>query len=216
MGEMLRQRRARAALAEAQAIAGVGLAGEGPGVCPERGMDLAKVVLDDPAEAAADPGPGAAGLRRTREAHAAEGREKIGGVLVGTAGEDVVQALGEEFRIDMGEATPIQISRNAIVVDGETVLELRNGLVDPSQKQGGGTGFLITPLFREMGRIRDLQKLIEQRTPSRPFKGEVQIVADQRTPFRTMSEVIYTLGQTEFSNIRFVTNKTGELGGGPR
>ncbi|MBO6939249.1 MAG: biopolymer transporter ExbD [Deltaproteobacteria bacterium] len=115
--------------------------------------------------------------------------------------------------IEMGEATPIQISRNAIVVDGNTILELRNGLVDPSQKQGGGTGFLITPLFREMGRIRDLQKLIEQRTPSRPFKGEVQIVADSRTPFRTLSEVIYTLGQTEFSNLRFVTNKTGSIGG---
>jgi len=115
--------------------------------------------------------------------------------------------------IEMGEATPIQISRNAIVVDGETILELRNGLVDPSQKQGGGTGFLITPLFREMGRIRDLQKLIEQRTPSRPFKGMVQIIADERTPFRTLSEVIYTLGQTEFSNLRFVTNKTGSIGG---
>ena len=115
--------------------------------------------------------------------------------------------------IEMGEATPIQISRSAIVVDGETVLELRNGLVDPSQKQGGGTGFLITPLFREMGRIRDLQKLIEQRTPSRPFKGMVQIIADKRTPFRTLSEVIYTLGQTEFSNLRFVTNKTRTIGG---
>ncbi len=115
--------------------------------------------------------------------------------------------------VDMGESTPIQISRSAIVVDGETILELRNGLVDPSQKQGGGTGFLITPLFREMGRIRDLQKMIEQRTPSRPFKGEVQIIADKRTPFRTLTEVIYTLGQTEFSNIRFVSNKTGSIGG---
>jgi len=115
--------------------------------------------------------------------------------------------------IEMGEATLIQISRNGIVVDGDTILELRNGLVDPSQKQGGGTGFLITPLFREMGRIRDLQKLIEQRSPSRPFKGAVQIVADERTPFRTLSEVIYTLGQTEFSNLQFVTNKTGSIGG---
>ena len=126
----------------------------------------------------------------------------------------------EELRIpystselDMDESTPIQISRNAIVVGGETILELRNGLVDPSQKQGGGTGFLITPLFRELQQVRDLQKLIEQRDPNRPFLGEVQIIADQRTPFRTLSEVIYTLGQTEFSNIRFVTNKTGDIGG---
>lgn len=115
---------------------------------------------------------------------------------------------------DLGDAVPIQISRSAIVVDGNEILELRNGVVDPSHKQGGGTGFLITPLYREMGRIRDLKKLIEQQNARRPFRGEVQIIADQRTPFRTLAEVIYTLGQTEFANLRFVTNKTQNLGGG--
>ncbi len=115
---------------------------------------------------------------------------------------------------EMGEATPIQISRSAIIVDGNEIVELRNGLVDPSHKQGGGTGFLITPLFREMGRIRDLKKLIAAQNPRRPFEGEVQIIADERTPFRTLAEVIYTLGQTEFKNLRFVTNKTNALGGG--
>ncbi|MEM9067247.1 MAG: biopolymer transporter ExbD [Myxococcota bacterium] len=115
---------------------------------------------------------------------------------------------------EMGESTPIQISRSGIIVDGEPIVELRNGQVDPSHKQGGGTGFLIMPLFREMGRIRDLQKMIAAQNPRRPFKGEVQIVADERTPFRTIAEVVYTLGQTEFKNIRFVTNKTTALGGG--
>lgn len=116
--------------------------------------------------------------------------------------------------VEMGEATPIQISRSAIIVDGNEIVELRNGLVDPSHKQGGGTGFLITPLFREMGRIRDLKKMIAAQNPRRPFNGEVQIIADERTPFRTLAEVIYTLGQTEFKNLRFVTNKTQALGGG--
>lgn len=116
--------------------------------------------------------------------------------------------------VEMGEATPIQISRSAIIVDGNEIVELRNGLVDPSHKQGGGTGFLITPLFREMGRIRDLKKLIAAQNPRRPFNGEVQIIADERTPFRTLAEVIYTLGQTEFKNLRFITNKTTALGGG--
>ena len=117
-------------------------------------------------------------------------------------------------RIDMGEATPIQISRSAIIVDGEEIVALRNGLVDPSHKQGGGTGFLVTPLFRQMERVRDLKKMVASNNPSRPFTGEVQIVADERTPFRTLAEVIYTLGQTEFKNLRFVTNKTEALGGG--
>jgi biopolymer transport protein ExbD len=103
------------------------------------------------------------------------------------------------------QALPIQISHTEIVVEGRAVVPLRNdGTIDPSHKQGGGTGFLITPLHNVMTQHRDRLKLIAQRVPSRPFTGTVQIVADKRTPFRTLSEVIYTLGQAEFSNIHFV------------
>lgn len=109
---------------------------------------------------------------------------------------------------ELEEATIVQISRNAILVDGEQQLELRNGIVDPSHKQGGGTGFLITPLHRRMSQVRDLQKQIAAARSDIDFEGTVMIVADRRTPFRTLSEVIYTLGQTEFSNLRFVANKS--------
>lgn len=104
------------------------------------------------------------------------------------------------------QALPIQISRTEISVEGRQVVPLRNdGSVDPSHKQGGGTGFLITPLHNIMMQYQERLKLIEQRTNGRmPFTGTVQIVADKRTPFRTLSEVIYTLGQAEFSNIHFV------------
>ncbi|MBX3251601.1 MAG: biopolymer transporter ExbD [Myxococcales bacterium] len=114
--------------------------------------------------------------------------------------------------IDLGEATPIQISRSAISVDGVEVCALRNGLVDPSQKQGGGTGFLITPLKTSMDRVATMRRQIAAANPGRPFVGEVQIIADHRTPFRTLSEVIYTLGQSGFAQLRFVANKTQELG----
>lgn len=120
----------------------------------------------------------------------------------------------EELRIpyststlELGDAVPVQISRSAIVVDGERVLDLRNGLVDPSQKQGGASGFLISPLARAMAEIRDLKKLIAARNPRRPFTGDVQIIADRHTPYRTLTEVIYTLGQAEFKNLRFVVSK---------
>jgi len=115
----------------------------------------------------------------------------------------------------LGEAVPVQISRGQIVVDGTRVVDLRNGTVDASDKQGGSTGFLITPLYRELTRIRDLRKLIAERNPSRPFTHEVQILADYRTPFRTLSEVIYTLGQTEFSKLHFVSNSADEIGRTP-
>lgn len=102
------------------------------------------------------------------------------------------------------QSVPVQITRAQIVVDGNNVLALRNGVIDASHKQGGGTGFLVTPLHNVLLQHRDRLKAIEQISPSRPFKGEVQIIADKRTPFRTLSEVIYTLGQAEFSNIHFV------------
>jgi biopolymer transport protein ExbD len=118
-------------------------------------------------------------------------------------------------RHEVEEAMPIQISRSDIVVDGHRVLGLRNGIVDPSQKQGGANGFLITPLLTVMQQHRDRLKLIAQHVPSRPFTGTVQIIADTRTPFRTLSEVIYTMGQAEFSHIHFVVLETAQHGETP-
>lgn len=107
------------------------------------------------------------------------------------------------------EALTIQISRTAITVEGNEVLSLRNGQVDPSQKRGGGTGFLIVPLLDEMDQHRDRLKAISQRRQNTPFRGEVQIIADKRTPFRTLAEVIYTMGQAEFKHLRFTVLRRG-------
>ncbi len=118
-------------------------------------------------------------------------------------------------------AVVVTISQNDILVDGTRALSLRNGLVDPSLKNGGANAFLINPLLDPMQAKRDLHKLIASRNPQRPFSGEVQIVADKRTPYRTLIEVVYTCGQAEFKNVRFVVVQTGQghsqgLGGSAR
>jgi biopolymer transport protein ExbD len=110
-------------------------------------------------------------------------------------------------QVEVAEALGVQISRSGVVVDGKPVLELRNGIVDPSLKQGGSSGFLITPLYKTLSEIRDRKKRTAARFANQPFVGNVQIIADKRTPYRTLSEVIYTLGQTEFKNLRFIVNK---------
>jgi biopolymer transport protein ExbD len=122
----------------------------------------------------------------------------------------------EELRIpysvstaQLEDAVPVQVARGAIVVDGRQILTLRNGIVDPGAKQGGANGFVINALRQEMCRIRDFRKELARRNPRRPFDGAVQIVADRRTPYRTMTEVMYTLGQCEFSQLRFITQKPG-------
>jgi len=108
---------------------------------------------------------------------------------------------------ELTDTTAVQISKSEILVDGKLVVTLRNGIVDPSDKRDGANGFLITPLHRSLNTVRDVRKQIAASDPRRPFEGDVQIVADAETPFRTLSEVIYTLGQSEFGNLHFTTNK---------
>lgn len=129
---------------------------------------------------------------------------------------NVVQS--EELQIPQSTATAevqpalsITISASEIVVEGKQALTLRNGQVDPSQKQGGSNGFLVTPLFNVLQAHRDRLKLIAQSQQNRPFRGEVQIIADKRTPYRTLVEVLYTMGQAEFKAMRFVLLKAGQV-----
>jgi biopolymer transport protein ExbD len=115
-------------------------------------------------------------------------------------------------QVDAAEALGIVISQSEVVVEGKRVLSLRNGKVDPSLKQGGGNGWLITPLYNALKQHRDRLKVIAAKNPQRAFRGEVRLVADKRTPFRTLGEVIYSLGQAEFGALRFIVLKQGSSG----
>jgi biopolymer transport protein ExbD len=59
-------------------------------------------------------------------------------------------------------------------------------------------------MFNSLKQHRDRLKTIAARNPQRAFRGEVRVVADRRTPFRTLGEVIYSLGQAEFGSLRFI------------
>ena len=80
-------------------------------------------------------------------------------------------------KVELDDALAVQISRSEVVVDGRSVLELRNGVVDPSLKQGGSSGFLITPLYKSLSDIRDRKKRTAARFANQPFVGNVQIIA---------------------------------------
>lgn len=100
------------------------------------------------------------------------------------------------------DALTILVSRNELLVADVRIIGLRDGLVDPAEKVGGSTGFNITKLLRELRDRRELQRQIDA-ARGQQFRGEVQIIADKRTPYRTITEVLYTLGQAEYKAIRF-------------
>ena len=112
--------------------------------------------------------------------------------------------------VELGEVPAIQIARDQIAVNGEFVINLRDGNVDESDKQGGANAFLITSLYRNLQSVARVQEEIETRSGGRrPWTKEIQIIADKRTPFRTLNEVTYTLGQAGFRNLRFVARSEG-------
>jgi biopolymer transport protein ExbD len=124
--------------------------------------------------------------------------------VVQSAELQIPQSVSDD---EVEPALSITISASEIVVEGKQALSLRNGQVDPSQKQGGSNGFLVTPLLTNLQQHRDRLKLIAQSRSTKPFRGEVQIIADRRTPYRTLVEVLYTMGQAEFKAMRFVLLK---------
>lgn len=105
------------------------------------------------------------------------------------------------------DAVPLQITRDAILVDGRRLVGLRNGRVDARDKQGGAASMLIPSIQRSMCQIRDIKKSIQRNDPNQPFGGEVQIIADRRTPYRTIAEVLYSVGQCEFHELRFIVGR---------
>jgi len=105
------------------------------------------------------------------------------------------------------DAVPLQITRDAIIIDERRLVSLDNGRIAARDKQGGATSMMIPTIHRAMCQIRDIKKAIEERDPNQHFGGEVQIIADRRTPYRTVAEVLYTIGQCEFHELRFIVGR---------
>ncbi|MFO0557605.1 MAG: biopolymer transporter ExbD [Polyangiales bacterium] len=117
---------------------------------------------------------------------------------------------------DPSGSIQVIVSRVSVTVAGRGIgVSLRNGLVDPAQKRGGASGFLINPLNNVM-REQHEHALALSRATNQPFRGEMALIADVDTPLRTIYEVLYTCGQNGFSNFQLLVLKSGAGAGGHR
>lgn len=110
------------------------------------------------------------------------------------------------------DATVIGISQRSIQVNEKKVADLRNGAVDESMKRDGQEGLMINPLFDALKEVVQHLKMIKARTGGGKFEGEALLVADKETNYRLISEVLYTAGQAEFQNFKFVAAEGGKAG----
>ena len=118
--------------------------------------------------------------------------------------------------IEPHRAVQVTITKKALLVEAgdreEQVAAVKRGDVDASVKRDGESGYLITPLLNILQKHATRLKRIERLTRGKQkFEGEVVLVADQSTPYRLISEVLYTCGQAEFGKYRLMVLKGARI-----
>ena len=98
------------------------------------------------------------------------------------------------------------VSQAGILVDGVKVVDVAGGVVDESYKRGT----LISPLFDILKEKADEAKAIAETRATINFSGRILLQCDRNIPFSLVREVMYTAGQAQFAEFKFVVYKGGE------
>jgi biopolymer transport protein ExbD len=102
----------------------------------------------------------------------------------------------------------LSLSMKEILVGERLVVEIENGVVPAAVKEGGkADSFYIAAVYDALKKEVDKQKYIAQYNKNAPFTGRVNVVADKRIPYRTLMEVLYTAGQAELGEYKFMVMK---------
>jgi biopolymer transport protein ExbD len=106
------------------------------------------------------------------------------------------------------EGLIVIISKSQIIVGETPVAEVPPdasiyGLAG-KDKRGSRNDFYVVPLANALQSWRDADKRIRAATGRDPSSSEAIVVADSDTPYRLLTEVLFTLGQTEFAKFHMM------------
>jgi len=125
-----------------------------------------------------------------------------------TASEDIRPPISTT-RATPKDTVAVTITPKGILVGDRKVVELQNSAI-PSRLLDGRR---VIPLDQALKREVDKLKYIEARNPSAPFNHELSVIGDRKVPYDLLLTVLYTAGQNELENYRFVViQKEGEQG----
>jgi biopolymer transport protein ExbD len=104
------------------------------------------------------------------------------------------------------------ITPTGVVVEGNPIVSVANGDVDPAEKEGGALGIKIPRLTNFLGALHneEIKKLVnEGKDPSKERPPELLVIADRTTPYRLLVEVMYSAKQKEagFKHFRLIVQK---------
>jgi biopolymer transport protein ExbD len=126
----------------------------------------------------------------------------VGAAAVTAGSVDLPSSKSQE---PMPEAASIVIiSPEAISVEDQQIVAVRNGDVDPSQKEGGAHGVGIPKLTKFLAAWRQSNEA-DAHAKGKPLPAvpEIMIIADRSIPYRLLYQVIYSAKQKEAGYKRF-------------
>jgi len=105
------------------------------------------------------------------------------------------------------EAVTVTVTKRVILVEGDGIAPITAGRVDPAVKRDGENGYFITPLVDVLEKHARKEKKVAQLTGI-PWEAQVMLIADQTTPYRLLTEVLYSSGQAGYQNYRLLVLKS--------
>ena len=103
-------------------------------------------------------------------------------------------------------AVSVTITKKVILVEGDAVAPVNSGRVDPTVKRDGENGYYITPLVEILEKHAKREKKVAELTGQK-FEAQLMVVSDQTTPYRLLTEIIYSCGQAGYANYRLLVLK---------
>jgi biopolymer transport protein ExbD len=119
-----------------------------------------------------------------------------------TASEDVRPPVSST-RATPKDTVAVTVTPKVIMVGEREVVKLVNGQIPADQLQGRLVLGVDAQLKKEVEKL----KYIAERNPAAPFNRELSVVADKKVPYDLLLTVLYTAGQNELDNYRFVVLK---------
>lgn len=129
--------------------------------------------------------------------------------LLKSYGDEPIKVVGQDLKAPMSatelspeDMTTITISQKAILVNNKKSADVKEGAVDSTQKKGGESSLYIQPLFDDLTAAIKRKKR-EMKLLGKQYDPIATIIADQSTPYRLVTEVMFTAGQAELSKFKF-------------
>lgn len=105
------------------------------------------------------------------------------------------------------EGVAVLISKTQVMVDDNVVVSVPADAthgVEGKYKRSGANDLYIVPLANALQSWREKDRQIRLATGKDPSSSEAIIVADSGTPYRLLTEVLFTLGQSEFAKFHLM------------